>query len=76
MEFPDRQAFDKNRARLGSDDKETVGFSVIGSELREELVVRDAGRGGKRGFGADSRPDLLRDRVADGMPFRFCVTSR
>jgi hypothetical protein len=44
VEFSDGQRLDERRSHLGRDDVLAVRLAVVGSELRQELVVGDTGR--------------------------------
>ena len=70
VELADRQARHERRPPLRRDDEQAVGLPLVGRDLREELVVGDAGRRGQPGLGADPRPDLLGDRGGRGDPLQ------
>jgi len=61
VEFADRQRLDERCPHLRRDDVLAVRFAVVGSELRQELVVGDAGRGVEAGHLLDLRADRERD---------------
>jgi hypothetical protein len=62
VEFTDGQAFDERRPHRGRDDELAVRLAVVGGELREELVIGNAGRGV--------------EACSSGMFRRFSVTSK
>ena len=62
VELADRQGLHKGRPHARRDDEQPVRFAMIGCQLGEELVVRNAGRCGQAGFLPDAGFDLLRDR--------------
>ena len=76
MELAERQGLDEARPHCWGDHEQAVGLALVGGHLGEELVVGHAGRGGQ----ASLLPDRARISwaiwVAEGMPFRFSVTSR
>ena len=61
MEFADRQGFDERRPHLRRDDVLAVRLAVVGGELRQKLVVGDAGRSVEAGYLLDLRTDRQRD---------------
>ena len=61
MEFADGQRLDERRSHLGRDDVLAVGLAVVGSELRQELVVTYAGGCVEAGHLLDLGPDRERD---------------
>jgi hypothetical protein len=43
VEFADGQSFDERRPHLGRDDVLAIRLAVVGGEIRQKLVVGDAG---------------------------------
>ena len=61
VEFADRQRFDERWPHFRRDDELAVRLAVVGGELRQELVVGDAGGGVEAGHFLDLRADRERD---------------
>ncbi len=61
---PDRQRIERRGDVLRPDHGEAVGLVHLGRELREQLVVRDADRGGESRALADPLLDLARHLLA------------
>jgi hypothetical protein len=61
MEFADGQRLHESGTHLRRDDVLRVGLSMIGGELRQELVVAYAGRGVEAGPDLDLFADPQRD---------------
>src|SRR5262249_35410803 len=61
MKPPHRERLDKGRPHLRRNDVETIGLAVIGSQLGEELVVRNARGCCQLGLNADLLLDLFGD---------------
>ncbi len=59
-ELADRQRGEERLDLLRPDDEQAVGLLPVGGDLGEELVRRDAGRGGEGGLFADLAPDDAR----------------
>src|ERR1035441_8684049 len=50
VEFSDRQRFDERRPHIRRDDVLAVRLAVVGGELRQKLVVGDAGGSVEAGY--------------------------
>jgi hypothetical protein len=70
MEFADQQGFYECRAHLGCDDVLDVRLTVVGGELRQKLVVGDAGGGVEAGLLLDLGADRERDVARQGEPLQ------
>jgi hypothetical protein len=58
MELADRQRLDERSAHLWRHDELAVGFAMVGGQLGEKLVVRNAGRRGQAGLVEDAGADF------------------
>jgi hypothetical protein len=56
-----RERLDKARPHRGRDDEETIGLAIVGGELGEELVIRDARGRCQLSLSADFCPNLFGD---------------
>src|SRR5207248_10517699 len=68
VKFADREILNEGRSHLRRDDELSVRLAVVRGELRQELVVGDAGGGGQirlaQEFCSDDGCDLRRARDA------------